>query len=330
MDSSEAGDQRRTVARLELVEARAVDDAGDDLAHVVGLPRVLGDDAIDLARVEERILARLVRHRHRLRAVEAGDDAPCDRERVAIVVGQVIGNAREPRVDVAAAELLGRDDLADRGLHERRAAEEDGALVLDDHGLVAHRRHVGAARGARAHHDRDLGDALRAHVGLVEEDPAEVLAVGEDVVLPRQEGAARVDEVDARQPVLQRDLLRPQMLLDRHRVVGAALHRRVVGDDHAFLAVDTADAGDHSRGRSFAVVHAPGRELADLEERRAGVEQAVDALARQQLAARGVALARLRVAAEGNLRRLHAQVVDLCAKRCGIASEFLGSRVDPR
>ena len=169
---------------------------------------------------------------------------------MAIVVGEVVGDARKPRVHVAAAELLGADDLADRRLHQRRAAEEDRALVLDDHGLVAHRRHVGAARRARAHHHRDLGDALGAHVGLVEEDPAEVLAVGKDLVLARQEGAAGIDQVDAGQAVLQRDLLRPQMLLDRHRVVGAALHRRVVGDDHAFLPRDPADAGDHPGGRA--------------------------------------------------------------------------------
>jgi hypothetical protein len=36
----------------------------------------------------------------------------------------------------------------------------------------------------------------------------EVLPVGEHLVLARQEGTARVDEVDAGQPVLQRDLLR--------------------------------------------------------------------------------------------------------------------------
>ena len=259
VQAREAGDQRRPVARLELVEARAVDDARDHLAHVVRLPRVLRDDAVDLLRVVERLLARLVRHRLGLAAIEAGDDAARDRQRMAIVVGEVVGDAREARVHVAAAELLGADDLADRRLHQRRPAEEDRALVLDDDRLVAHRRHVGAARRARAHDDGDLGDPLRAHVGLVEEDPAEVLAIGEDLVLARQERAAGVDEVEARQAVLQRDLLRAQVLLHRHRVVGAALHRRVVGDDHAFLAVDAADAGDHSGGGRLAVVHAAGR-----------------------------------------------------------------------
>ena len=71
------------------------------------------------------------------------------------------------------------------------------------------------------------------HARLVEEDPAEVVAVGEHLVLPRQERAARVDEVEAGQPVGGGDLLRPQVLLDRHRVVGAALDRRVVGGDGA-------------------------------------------------------------------------------------------------
>ena len=249
---------------------------------------------------------------------------------MAVVVGEVVGHAREPRVHVAATELLGADDLADRGLHQRRTAEKDRALVLDDDRLVAHRRHVGAARRARAHHDRDLGDALRAHVGLVEEDAAEVFAVGKDVVLARQEGAARVDQVDARQPVLHRDLLRAQVLLHRHRIVGAALHRRVVGDDHHLLPVHPADAGDDAGRRRLAVVHAVRGELADLEEGRAGVEQAVDALARQQLAAGDVALSRLGVAAEGDPRRLRAQVGHLRRQVRCVAPEIVGARVEAR
>ena len=59
-------------------------------------------------------------------------------------------------MEVAAAEILGRDHLARRRLHQRRAAEEDRALVADDHALVGHRRHIGAARGAAAHHAGDL------------------------------------------------------------------------------------------------------------------------------------------------------------------------------
>ena len=125
----------------------------------------------------------------------------------------------------------------------------------------------------------------RRHPGLVVEDPPEVLAVGEDVGLEREERAAAVDEVDARQPVLERDLLRAQVLLHRHRVVGAALDRRVVGDDDARRALDPADAGHDPGARRLIVVQAVRRQRAQLEEGRARVEEAVDALADRELAA---------------------------------------------
>ena len=70
---------------------------------------------------------------------------------------------------------------------------------------------------------------------------------GKDLGLQRQERAARVDQVDAGQPVLERDLLRADVLLHRDRIVGAALDRRVVGDDQHLAARDPADAGDDAR-----------------------------------------------------------------------------------
>ena len=162
---------------------------------------------------------------------QGGDDFAQDLQRLGVVLGEVVGDAGLAGVDVAAAELLRGHLLPGRRLHQRRAAEEDRPLVADDHGLVAHRRHVGAAGGAGAHHRGQLRDPPRRHRRLVEEDAAEVLAVGEDLVLQRQEGAAGIDQVDAGQPVLQGDLLGAQVLLHRHRVVGAAFDGGVVGDD---------------------------------------------------------------------------------------------------
>ena len=47
VDVREAAHERRSVARLELGEGRAVDDARDDVADVVGLARVGRHDAVD-------------------------------------------------------------------------------------------------------------------------------------------------------------------------------------------------------------------------------------------------------------------------------------------
>jgi hypothetical protein len=57
-------------------------------------------------------------------------------------------------------------------------------------------------------------------------------------------------------------------------------------------------------------IHAVGGELRQFEEGRAGIEQPHDAVARQQLAAGDVALARFLVAAERGLGALRLQVGD--------------------
>ena len=203
-----------------------------------------------------------------------------------------------------------RDLLAGRRLHERRAGEEDRALLAHDHRLVAHRRHVGAARGARAHHAGDLRDRALRHRGLVVEDPAEVLAVGEDLVLQRQERAAGVDEVDAGQAVLQRDLLRAQVLLDGHGVVGAALDGGVVRDHDDLATVHHADAADDPGAGRVAVVQLLRGQRGQLEERRAGVAETLDTVAHQELAARDVARARSLAAASAHACQALLQVVE--------------------
>ena len=200
---------------------------------------------------------------------------------------------------VSAAEVFRAHRLAGRRLHQRRPGEKDRALLVDDDRLVRHRRHIGPARGAGSHHHRDLSDAGRRHARLVEEDPSEMVAVGKDLGLVRQIGPARVDQINAGQTVLRRDLLGAQMLLHRHRIIRAALDRRVVGDDHDLAAVDEADPGDQPRAVDVALVHAESRERADFQKRRAGIDQAGDAFARQQLAAGDMTFARLGRAALG-------------------------------
>ena len=228
-----------------------------------------------------------------------------------------------------AAQLLRAHLFSSRGLDQRRAAEKDRALVADDHRLVRHRRDVRAAGGARSHHDGDLRDRLRRHVRLVVEDPAEMLAVGKHLVLRREEGPAGVDQIDARQAVLLRDLLRAQMLFDRNRIVGAALDRGVVGDDHAFAPGDPADARDDAGRRHVAAVHAVGGERRKLEDGRSRIDQRVDAVAREQLAPIEMLAARLVAAPSRDGCRLLSKIVDERAQPGGVGAELLSANVEP-
>ncbi len=209
-----------------------------------------------------------------------------------VVLGKMIGDARGAGVDLGPAELFGGYLFAGRGLYEGWSAQKDRTLLLDYDHLVAHRRHVRPARSTAPHDGGHLRNALRAHARLVVEDTPEVLPVREDLVLQRQKGPAGVDEVDAGKMVSLGYLLGPEVLFDRHRVVGAALDRRVVRHDHDLPPRDAPDAGDHARRRNLPVVHLEGSQRRELQERRVRVEEEIYAVPHRQLAARPRAASR--------------------------------------
>ncbi len=147
-DTSKAGDERGAVERLELVELGTVDEPRDDGADIEGLARIGGHEAVELARIACRIARGMQRYIDTRPGIEMRHGAPANPERIDVIGGVVVGDTGAAGVNFGAAELLRADDLAGRRLHQRRPAEEDGALVAHDDGLVRHRRHIGAARGA--------------------------------------------------------------------------------------------------------------------------------------------------------------------------------------
>ena len=180
------------VALLELVEARSVHHARDHFPHVVRLADIGVDDSVNLLRVVRRLLRRRHIRRKTLLRVEGANDGSRLPQRVVIVFSEIVGDTGQPRVDVGAAKLLRRDVFAGRRFHKWGTTQKDRACSLHDDRFVGHRRHIGATGRARPHDDGDLRNAERRHSSLVVEDAAEVIAVGEDLRLQRQERAARV------------------------------------------------------------------------------------------------------------------------------------------
>ena len=78
--------------------------------------------------------------------------------------------------------------------------------------------------------------------------------------------------------------------------------------------------------RHFALIHVARGELADLEERRAGIEQPLDPIARKQFAARDVAFAVLFGAALGGLGNIGAQLFGKRAVVRGTGAELFARR----
>ena len=231
---------------------------------------------------------------------------------------------------VTAAEGFRIHLLTGRRLHQGRPAEKYRALVAHDDRLIAHRWNVGAACGAAAHDQRDLRDAARGELCLVVEDPPEVVAVREHFILQRQKGAARVDEVQTGQRVLERDRLRAQVLLHRERKVGPAFDGRIVGDDDARTAMDAADTGDEPRGRHLGAIHPVGGEAGELEKRASRIEEGLYAFARQQLAAGSVLAAGFLRSAAACARDFRGELARELRHMRMVGAEALAAGIDLR
>ena len=191
-----------------------------------------------------------------------------------------IDGAADLRMHFGAAEIFGGGFLADGGLHQRGAGEEEaGAFGHQD--VVAHHREIRAAGYAHAHDGGDLRDAHGAHDGVVAEDAAEIVGVREDVFLQRKKDASGIDQINCGDAIFDGDVLRANYFFGGHREKGAGFYGGVVGDDHEEAAGDAGEAGDGSGGGSAApfFVHFVGGVDAEFEEVGAGIDQLGDAFA---------------------------------------------------
>ena len=112
-----------------------------------------------------------------------------------------IDRAADRRVHRGPAELFRIDRLSDRRLDQRRAGQAELAAVGHQQ-LVAQHGQVRAAGDAVAHHGGVLRNAGGRQHGVVAKDAAEVVFVGKDLILQRQEHAGRIDEINHRQTKL--------------------------------------------------------------------------------------------------------------------------------
>ena len=155
-----------------------------------------------------------------------------------------------------------------------------------------------------------------------------MVPVGKHLVLVRQVGAAGIHQIDAWQPVLRRDLLCAQMLLDRERVVGAALHRGVIADDDAFAARHPSNAGDDPGRGDLVAIHAVRCELREFQKCRARIEQRFNPIARQLLAPRYMTLPRGFRAAERCAPDRRMQIIHHSPHRVGVGAELVATRIE--
>ena len=285
-DRGQAAHGEPAVQRLEFEELGIIDDAPDHFAHVDGLAHAHRHQAGDLVRIQSRRALR-----RWLRAdpfpLDACEQIARDANRIGIVFGDELRQARHARVHLGPAQVLVRGDLAGRRLEQRRPGQESlGAAAYHDH-VIRQSRQVGAARGGGAVHHRDHRQSGRRQARQVVEQAA---ACDEALdLIGEQIGAAAFHQLDERQLVLQRDFLAAHDLAPAQSAQGAGADARIVGHHHAAHAGDDANAGEHCGAGNAApgigIVGAVAGQAREFQERHARIEQLRQPLARQQGAA---------------------------------------------
>ena len=94
LNMGEPANQRSTKAWLELMHLGTIDDAGDDVAHVIRFARVCRDHAVNFFRVIQGWPRRDQRSVHFFFTVESRDGFTRQRNRMRVVIGQMVCHAR--------------------------------------------------------------------------------------------------------------------------------------------------------------------------------------------------------------------------------------------
>ena len=125
-----------------------------------------------------------------------------------------------------------------------------------------------------------MRNAHRGHDRIVAEDTAEVVGVGKNIFLQRQEHARGIHQIDGRNTVFDRDVLRANYLLRGHREKRTGFYGGIVHDQHDETSMDSGQSGDHASGRggSPLFIHAVGSKGSEFKKC-SGINQQIDAFA---------------------------------------------------
>src|SRR5260370_8952391 len=96
----------RAIQCLEFVETAAIDQPRDNLAHIVALAAISGDDAIQIFGVVKRWFRRANLPGDIETSVEIGDDAATNGERVLVIDRVLIGDPRDTPIPNPATKFL--------------------------------------------------------------------------------------------------------------------------------------------------------------------------------------------------------------------------------
>ena len=110
--------------------------------------------------------------------------------------------------------------------------------------------------------------------------------------------------------------------------IGAALNSGVIGDNHTLAAFDHTDPGNDAGTRRHALVHVQSGQFAEFKKRRTRIDQAFNALARQNFAFFDVSIPHLLRSTNPLREPKRMQFVDFFAILRVVLAEIIRSGVE--
>src|SRR5262245_218564 len=159
-DASMAGDDLARVVCLKLIEVTIVDNAVQQIAHVVRLPVICRNYFVDLLRwsagIRNRRISAHVPQTARLLTWQFSDELSYLGNRVFIIPDAIMRDTGHLIVGSSAAQSLVINRLSGGAFHQVRAAQAHERCSLDHDDHVRERRQVRATCDTRSHYRGDL------------------------------------------------------------------------------------------------------------------------------------------------------------------------------
>src|SRR6185295_6287600 len=161
-DAPKTGDDVFGKGFGDFEELALVHDFQDQLLHVVGLVRIVGDQRVE-RHVDTADVVKTWPLGHAVGVVTRQEvDQPAHlQQRLDVVLECAVGDRGARGVHRRAAELFRGDDLVGDGLHHVGTGDEHVRGVLHHEDEVGHGGRIDVAAGARPHDDADLRDYAR-------------------------------------------------------------------------------------------------------------------------------------------------------------------------
>ena len=160
LDVQVAADSVGIELGLEVEEIGRVGQARENFAHVIGIFRVVGDQAQQVLDGVQRLCVSFFGlHLQPIIPRQRADNLACDAHAIGIVFRQVFGGSGGLRMHLGAAQFFIAGHFAGGGFQQRRPGEKQLGLAAHHHHVVRQPWLIRAARRGRAVHHSDLRQA---------------------------------------------------------------------------------------------------------------------------------------------------------------------------